>query len=623
MLTADIDPELPTKVLLDGPYKYNDLIKTVPGSKFSAPKSADGTHKLVQAWRAPLTWQLCLALRTTFGEELEIGPELRKWAGEYKQRVVVPAMALRETTSAELEGYDHLFPYQRAGVKFMATSGRALLADDPGTGKTIQSISTLRYLHEQGVDVFPILVAAPNSTVFAWEREFDKWWPGRKINVVKGSAVQRRKLLQEGAEVYIMNWESLRFHSRLTPYGNIALKICGECGGQDPKIKESACQKHEKELNALDFKSVIGDEIHRIKDGRTSITRAFKSATGDAKIRLALSGTPIANHPGDLWSPLNWLLPEAYPSRTEFVNRFMELSFNPWGGQEITGLKQHMEPEFYAGIDPHLRHMPKSLVLSFLPPKVYERRDVEMGAKQAKAYKDLAKKMLAEMDDGNILVTTSPLQKTLRLLQVASTMGDVESWHETVVNEETGEEEDRLRQKLHLTEPSCKLDAFMDDLPDFGDDSIAVYAVSRQLLELLSVRLTKLEIPHGMITGSISSADRQRHMDDFQAGKTKIILVSTAAGGTGVTLTAASVAVFLQRPHSNIESVQAEDRQHRIGSEIHESIRIVDYVTRNTVEEDVFPRLLKKGAHLEKIVRSEEVLRKMLELGRLPEEEDQ
>ncbi len=623
MLTAEIEPALPTKVRLSGPYRFNDLIKSIPGAKFATPKSADGTFKLDQAWRAPLTWQLCLSLRTTFGEELEIGPELRKWAGEYKQRVVTPAMSLRETTSAELEGYDHLFPYQRAGVKFMATSGRALLADDPGTGKTIQSISTLRYLYEQGVGVFPILVAAPNSTVFAWEREFDKWWPGREINVVKGSAVQRRKLLQEGAEVYIMNWESLRFHSRLTPYGNIALKICGECGGQDPKIKESACQKHEKELNALDFKSVIGDEIHRIKDGRTSITRAFKSATGDAEIRLALSGTPIANHPGDLWSPLNWLLPEAYPSRTEFVDRFMELSFNPWGGQEITGLKQHMEPEFYAGIDPHLRHMPKSLVLSFLPPKVHERRDVEMGAKQTKAYKDLAKKMLAEMDDGNILVTTSPLQKTLRLLQVASTMGDVESWHETVVNEETGEEEDRLRQKLHLTEPSCKLDAFMDDLPDFGDDSIAVYAVSRQLLELLSVRLTKLEIPHGMITGSISSADRQKHMDDFQAGKTKIILVSTAAGGTGVTLTAASVAVFLQRPNSNIESVQAEDRQHRIGSEIHESIRIVDYVTRNTVEEDVFPRLLKKGAHLEKIVRSEEVLRKMLELGRLPEEEDQ
>jgi SNF2 family DNA or RNA helicase len=622
MLIAEIEPDLPSKVLLTGPSRFNDLIKQIPGAKFSAPRSEDGTHKLNLAWRAPLTWQVCLALRTTFGAELEIGPELRLWAKKYKESVVAPAMQYRAAAEADIPGFEHLFPYQRAGVMFMAASGRALLADPPGLGKTAQSISALRYLHEQGKDVFPVLVAAPNSTVYSWAREIEKWWPGRKVNVVKGTATQRRKLLEDEAEFYVVNWEGLRNHSRLAPYGNRAMKTCVECGGEDPKVKPTQCQKHEKELNRIQFRSAIGDEIHRIKDGRTATTRALKAATASAEYKIALSGTPIANHPGDLWSPLNWLLPEAYPARTHYVDRFMELSFNPWGGQEITGLKTHMEPEFFAGIDPHLRIMPKEKALPFLPPKVYERRDVEMSPKQAKAYKAMNEDMLAEMDDGNVLVTTSDLQKTLRLLQVASTMGEVESWYETVFNKETGEEEEVLRQKLHLAEPSCKLDAFMEDLEDYEGESIVVFAVSRQLLELLSARLEKQGIKHGMITGAVSSVDRQKHMDDFQEGRTKMILVSTAAGGTGITLTAASIGVFLQRPWSNIESVQAEDRLYRIGSEIHEMIRIIDYVTKDTVEELVFPALQKKGAHLEKIVRSKEVLKKMLELGELDEDKD-
>jgi SNF2 family DNA or RNA helicase len=621
MLTAEIDPDLPTKVRLDGLLRHNDLIKTLPGTKFSAPKSADGSKKLVQAWRATLTWQLCLALRTTFGEELEIGPELRKWAAEYRSTVVAPAMALRMQTEADLPGFEDLFGYQRAGVKFLSTTKRAILTDGMGAGKTLSAISTLRYLAEQGDDVFPALIVAPNSTLLSWKREIEKWWPGKKVNVIKGTATKRRKLLEDvEADFVVINWEGLRFHSRLAPYGNIALKICEDCGGHDPKIKPAACQKHEKELNAIDFRSAVADEVHRAKDGRIAATRALKACTTNTPIKIAMSGTPVANDPGDLWSPLNWILPEAYPSRTAYVDRFMDLSYNPWGGQEIIGVKRHMETEFFAGIDPHLRHMPKDLVLSFLPPKVYERRDVEMGAKQAKAYKQMAEKMLAEMDDGDILVTTSPLTQSTRLLQLSSTFGEVEERTEMVLNEETGAMEPQRRQKLILTDPSCKLDAFMDDLSDFGDESVVVFAVSRQLIELLSARLEKLKINHGIITGAVSTDDRQQHIDDFQSGKTKLILVTSAAGGTGITLTAASIAVFLQRPWSLVESEQAEARVHRIGSEVHEVIRIIDYVTENTLEETVFPALEKKNGHLEKVLRSKEALRKMLTDKELPEE---
>ena len=623
MLNAEIDPSLPDKIVLHGEYRWHDPIRTLQGAKFSAPLVRRGEPKLPQAWRVPLSWQTCLALRTTFGQELVVGPNLSAWAKEYRRTIVDPAMALRMETEADLPGYEDLFGYQRAGVKFLAMTKRAILADGMGAGKTRSSISTLKYLSEQGEDVFPALIVAPNSTLLSWEREIETVWPGHTINVVKGTATQRRKLLETEAAFYIINWEGLRFHSRLVPYGSQALKLCEDCGGHDPKVKPAACQKHEKELNAIDFKSAIGDEIHRIKDGSTAAARALKASTANTPIKLALSGTPIASSPGDLWSPLNWILPDVYPGRGAFVDRFMDTVPSAWGrGKDIIGINSRMEAEFYGGLDPHFRAMPKELVLSFLPPKVYERRDVEMGTKQAKAYKQMAAKMLAEMDDGDILRATSPMQKAGRLRQLASSFGDVEERIEMVINEETGEVEPRLRQKLILKDPSCKIDAFLDDLPDFGDESISVFAVSRQLVELLSSKLDKLDIRHGLITGEISGEDRQRHMDDFQAGRTKIILATTGAGGTGVTLTAASIAAFLQRPYNPIESAQSEDRQHRIGSEVHESVRIIDYVTIDTIDSAVFPVLDKKGEHLETILRSKDALRKILTENKLPEDDE-
>ena len=614
-LTAEIDPHLPTKIRLDGPYKYRDLINTIPGALYSAPKNPDGTGKLEMAWRMPVTWQGCLALRTTFGQDLEIGPNLREWAARHREKVINPALAWRSATEAP--GYNYLYPFQRAGVQFMASTQRALLTDGMGAGKTIQAFSAIRYMYETGTAVFPVLIAAPNSTLLSWKREIDKVWPGLKVHVVKGAAGARRKLLKEKAHVYIINWEGLRFHSRLAPYGSISLKKCEECGGVDPKVKAATCQVHKKELNEIPFNAVIGDEIHRIKDPASQQTRAFKAATGDAQVRIALSGTPIANDPGDLWSPLNWLMPEAYASRTKFVDRFMEQSFNAWGGQTIIGVKSHMQQEFYAGLDPHLRHMPKDLVLPFLPPIVYERRDVEMAAKQKKAYEQMRDQMIAELDD-DLLITTSPLTQTTRLLQLASSYGEVELTD--VPNKQTGEIE--TRQRLVLTDPSCKLDAFMDDMEDFGDESVVVFAVSRQLIELLSRRLEKAKIPHGLITGAQNTDERQRAMDDFQAGKTKYILVTTAAGGTGITLTKGSIAVYLQSPWSMIDRLQSEARVHRIGSEIHDVIRIIDYVTIDTAEETVAVAVEKKGDQLERILRSKELLRKMLTQNKVDPDEE-
>jgi SNF2 family DNA or RNA helicase len=154
----------------------------------------------------------------------------------------------------------------------------------------------------------------------------------------------------------------------------------------------------------------------------------------------------------------------------------------------------------------------------------------------------------------------------------------------------------------------------MDDIEsgDFGDDSVAVCAVSRQLIDLASDAMTKKNIPHGLITGAQTEDERQKAIDDFQSGKTKWILFTAQAGGVGVTLTAARRLIMLQRPWSLVDHKQALDRVHRIGSEIHDSIIITDYVTEGSIEERVINVLDKKAQNFEDIVQDQAQLLKLL-----------
>jgi SNF2 family DNA or RNA helicase len=421
--------------------------------------------------------------------------------------------------------------------------------------------------------------------------------------VIKGTATQRRKQFEEEADVYVINWESLRSHSRLSSYGSIALARCSACGGLDDRVTETRCEVHQRELNKIDFKAVIADEMHRSKDPKSKQSRALWAATGDADIRYALTGTPIANNVLDMWAILHWLSPEEWPSKTKWIDRMVNTMLNAFGGMMVLGLKPHMEQEFHATVNPRMRRMLKSRVLPWLPSMMFERRDVEMSAKQAKAYKDMRDNMIAELEGGGgAVVAPSVLTQTTRLHQFAS------SFAEITVDETTGEE------SVLLAEPSCKVDALMDDIKsgDFGDDSVAVAAVSRQLIELLSARLTKEGIAHGLITGAQNEDQRQKAIDDFQSGKTKWILFTVQAGGVGVTLTTGRRLVMLQRPWSLVDHKQALDRIHRIGSEIHDSVIIMDYVTEGTIEERVLQVLETKADNFEQIVKDRDKLLELL-----------
>ena len=587
---AEVDADK-KHILLTTDWRFKELCKSLPGASWS-PKD--------QVWRAPLSWTTCLALRSTFRDGLTIGPNLNEWATNELNTRIGPSNALRELESAD--GDEDLFPHQRAGVQFLKTARRALLADEPGLGKTAQAIRALKAIQDSGEEVFPALIVCPNTLKKNWAREFARWWPGVKTQVVKGTASQRKKQFESGADVYIINWESLRSHSRLSGYGSIALVHCKACGGLNESVTETRCEVHPRELNKIDFKAVVADEIHRSKDPKSKQSRALWSATGNAQIRFALTGTPIANNVVDLWSILHWLSPQDWPSKTKWIDRMIDIMLNAFGGMMVIGVKPMMQDEFYKSVNPVMRRMLKKVVLPHLPPVLNERRDVEMSPKQKKAYEQMRDTMIAELESGDALTAPSILTQTTRLLQFASSYADM------VIDESTGE------MKAILSEPSCKVDALMDDISngDFGDDSVAVCAVSRQLIELLSAAMTKAKIPHGLITGAQNEDERQKAVDDFQEGRIKWILFTAQAGGVGITLTAARRLVMLQRPWSLVDHKQALDRVHRIGSEIHDSILIMDYVTEGTLEERVLQVLETKSDNFEQIVRDKDQLMKLL-----------
>jgi SNF2 family DNA or RNA helicase len=243
---------------------------------------------------------------------------------------------------------------------------------------------------------------------------------------------------------------------------------------------------------------------------------------------------------------------------------------------------------------PRLIRRLKAQVLPHLPPKVYERRDVELKGKQLTAYRAMQKEMLAAVEDGT-LFAENPLVQVGRLRQLAVAYGEMQG------------------DDFRMTEPSSTLDAFEDVMDDLGPSrQVVAFAESRQLLDLAEARLAKNGVTYGALTGAYDEAQRAAFVDSFRSGDLRVMLVQASVGGEGVDgLQVADVGVFLERPWSAVLNAQCEDRLHRVGQE-GESVLYVDLVVQDTVHERVFEVLGEKARKLEDLVRDEETMRRWL-----------
>jgi SNF2 family DNA or RNA helicase len=555
------------RIVLDTEYRDRDLIRAVPGARYD---------KDTREWHVPVSWANCLCLRGVFGDRLVLGDELRAWAEREVTTRVGPATANRDAAldpAEDCEGDERLYPYQRTGVRFLVSAESAVLADEMGTGKTVQTIMALE---AQGA--YPALVICPNSVKGTWAAEYARWAPDRKVVIVGGGAVTRRKQLDQDADVYVINWEALRIHSRLAPYGSVRL---------------TDKEKTPGELNRV-WGAVVADEAHRAKEPKSKQTRALWAIGKSALHRYALTGTPVANNPADFWALLHFVSPEEWPARTKYIDRYCLTAWNAFGGVDVVGIRAELREEFFKVVDPRFLRRSKEVVLPWLPPKVHLTRKVEMPAKQAKAYKELRDGMVAELDSG-IMMALDSLSLLGRMSQMASSYAEVQP-----------------DGSIRLSEPSGKLDELDAILDELGDEPVVVFAASRQLIELAQARMVKRGVSYGLITGAVSPADREWAKEAFMAGRLQVLLLTLGAGAEGLTLTKARHLVFLQRSWSLVENLQAEDRIHRPGAEQHDSVFIHEIVATGTVEEDLLSALEAKGDMLEQVARDKELLRKVL-----------
>lgn len=596
-IEIDTDPRSATDIIrFTAPYVQNSLIKEAGGA----------WNAKADFWQAPLTWATCLRARGVFGAELKVGRRLAEWSANEFQRIS-QALAYRdlEGTAEDMIGdlsANPLYPHQYAGTNFLAYAPEALIGDEMGTGKTITILSALDRF--QGL---PAVVICPTAVRANWAKEAATWLPDAVPYVIRGTATQRAKILAQAATdpqaLVIINIEAVRLHSRLAKYGSVSLSACQECDKQGtPDLAPSKCERHPKELNTIPFRTFVIDEAHRLADPKSKQTRAVWAVAHNSTIerRWAATGTPVVNHPGDLWSILHCISPDQFPAKTKFVARYCQESPNPFGGTDITGLRRDNSDEFFRIFDPMFRRMTKARVLKFLPPKVRSVRYAEMTPKQAKAYKEMATHYQTELGSGWLTAGEDTDDSVLlvaagRLVQFASSYADIC---------ETPDGETKVRLTDTAQVPSNKIDAFMDILEEYGPDHpLVACAQSRQLIELTSLRLERAGIRHALITGAQTSDERTRALADFQEGRLNVLLFTIQAGGTGLTMTRADTIIFLQRSWSMVDNLQAEDRIHRIGSERHESVHIIDIVAPDTIEERQIERVQYKRTLADEVTR--------------------
>lgn len=590
--SVEISTTDPTRIVVTTPFVMKEHVKAVPGAKWN---NAD------RVWTVPLSWTACLALRGEY-PDMVIGPNLREWAlrvGPNKRwlrgaRLNVDLnpddAALNELVSGD--EFKGLYPHQRSdALSIYMSGGSFLLMNEVGVGKTLASLSGLRLLDLASADApeppnpFPVLIVAPKSMLRTWEREIrkafpDAWGEGqRSISIVDGTPAKVRKALEPGFDFYIAGWELLRRYSRLAPYGSTPMP-------------EGA--NVDKELNALGFSTIIGDEIHRVSTPDSQRSRAFKYLTHRVNYRIGLTGTPIQEGGIDLWHILHCISPHEYATKTSYISRYLLEEWGEWGERIIGGLNPSRDEEFRKNFDAVTRRMTTD-ILPNLPPVIESVRWVTLPPKHRKAYESMRNNLIAEIDGGT-LTAQNQLVKAGRLVQLANSFGEL-----TIHDDGT--------ETFAMTDESPKLDALMEDISngDYEGHSVVVFSDSKQLLNFLGDRLEKNNKSFVEITGDVTGDARQGAMDAFQEGEAQFCLL-TRAGGEGITLTAADVMVRLVRPWSYRVDVQAAARIRRIGSEIHEHISYIDYIVENTMDEEIIVRLNRKGEAAEEVLRDRELL---------------
>ena len=427
-----------------------------------------------------------------------------------------------------------LRPYQGEGLgwfEFLRRFGfGGCLADDMGLGKTVQVLALLAGRKQAGADGngAPSLVVVPKSLVFNWQQEAARFAP--QLRLLDHTGIDRLKSADHLKDYDVV----------VTTYGTLR--------------RDAAF------LKDVTFDYVVLDEAQAIKNPQSESAKAVRLVKG--RHRLALSGTPVQNHLGDLWSLFDFL----NPGMLGAASVFSEL-----GGGAARVVDEDSRQVLSRALRPFILRRTKEQVARDLPPKLEQTLYCELDATQRKLYDELRehyrRSLLSQVDrEGLGRSKFQILEALLRLRQAALHPG--------------------LLDRARANEPSAKLDLLLPRLREVMEEGhkALVFSQFTSMLALVREQLDKEGIVYEYLDGK--TKDREARVMRFQSDAScKLFLISLKAGGLGLNLTAADY-VFLLDPWWNpAVEAQAIDRAHRIGQT--NQVFACRLIAKDTVEEKV------------------------------------
>ena len=426
--------------------------------------------------------------------------------------------------------------YQKTGYRWLksldAYGFGGILADEMGLGKTIQIIALL--LDEKRQCGGKTLIVCPASLVYNWENEIVRFAPELSVAAAAGSQGEREQLFE-----------------RLSAEKD---------GGTDVVITSYDLLKRDLAFyRSMDFRYQIIDEAQYIKNAATQASRAVKSIS--ARARFALTGTPMENHLGELWSIFDFLMPGFLFTYQKFKKTF-ETPIVRDGSREALERLHRM-------IGPFLLRRLKKDVLKELPSKMetvlYSRMEGEQKRIYTASAAALKERLLAgELETGEDRMQI--LAELLRLRQICC---------------------DPSLCFPRYKGGSAKLETCMELLENGtrAGHKILLFSQFTSMLDVIAGRLSKEKIRFYMLTGATPKGRRMQMVSDFHKDDVMVFLISLKAGGTGLNLTAADVVIHYDPWWNAAAQDQATDRAHRMGQE--NQVTVFRLVTSHTVEENI------------------------------------
>ena len=462
---------------------------------------------------------------------------LRELAQRLSGRSELPTVPVPPSLQAKLR------PYQQQGLnwlQFLRThSLGGILADDMGLGKTLQTLAHIQIEKDAGRLTAPALIIAPVSLLGNWRREAARFCPQLRCLVLHGK--ERHEAADQLQEVDLV----------IAPY--------------------SVLQRDRDRWLQSPWHLVVLDEAQNIKNASSQAAQAAGQL--QTRHRLCLSGTPMENHLGELWSLFHFLMPGFLGSQARFTTLFR------------TPIEKQGDPErlhqLRARITPFMLRRTKALVAHELPPKVETVMRVELSGKQADLYETIRlgmEKTVREALSRQGLAKSQImiLDALLKLRQVCC--------------------DPRLvpLAAAAKVKTSAKLEQLMTLLPEMLAEGrrILLFSQFTSMLTLIEAELKKQGIQSVKLTGQ--SQKRDEVIEQFTSGQVPLFLISLKAGGVGLNLPQADTVIHYDPWWNPAAETQATDRAHRIGQT--QSVWVLKLVAQGTIEERILALQERKAA---------------------------